>query len=84
MTIERRQDKRHPCTSRIGIFLAKGEHAVQETNILSGNLIDISLHGAGMSLPQILDKRVHLAYAAMESKELILHIVFHLQSSDSM
>ncbi len=77
MTKERRKEKRHPCTSKIAIFLAKGANAAPESGILAGNLIDISLNGAGLSLPQILDKRVHLAYTAMESKELILHVILH-------
>lgn len=71
---ERRKSKRHPCTAKIGIFLAQGEQGVQASATLSGNLIDLSLHGAGLILPQILDHQTHLAYAAMESKELILHL----------
>lgn len=77
MTRERRHEKRHPCTGRVGIYLAKGEHGSPATAVLPGILIDLSLNGAGLSLPQILDKRVHLAYTAMESKELILHLILY-------
>lgn len=77
MLLERRQNKRHPCTSKIGIFLAEGEYGTQKSAILTGNLIDISMKGAGLSLPEILDGRVHLAYTAMESRELLLHIILY-------
>ncbi len=77
MLLERRQNKRHPCTGKIGIFLAEGEYGAQKSAILTGNLIDISMKGAGLSLPEILDGRVHLAYTAMESRELLLHIILY-------
>lgn len=75
MFLERRQDKRYPCVHRVSIFLAKGEHGKPTTATLTGNLIDISLTGAGLSLPEILDDQTHLAYTAMESTELLLHVV---------
>lgn len=77
MLRDRRQSKRHPCTNHVGIFLAKGEHGPVESATLTGNLIDISSHGAGLSLPQILDGRIHLAYTAMESNDLILHVMLY-------
>ncbi len=81
MIKERRKAKRHPCNAKIGIFLAKGEYGTLTSATLIGNLIDLSLDGAGLLLPQILDHRIHLAYTAMESKKLILHLeLYHGES----
>jgi hypothetical protein len=77
MRKERRHSKRYPCTHKIGIFLAKGEHGTVESATLTGNLVNISSQGAELSLPQILDNRTHLAYTAMESQELLLHLILY-------
>ena len=77
MRKNRRQANQHPQANKIGIFLAKGEHGPVASATLTGNLVNISRRGAKLSLPQILDNRTHLAYTAMESKELILHLVLH-------
>lgn len=74
MDIERRQNKRHPSTYKVGIFLARGEHGSAQSATLAGNLVDISAKGATLSLPEILDGQNHLAYTAMGSSSLILHV----------
>ncbi len=77
MQKERRKTKRYPCTDKVGIFLARGEHGSRESATLTGHLFEISSQGAGLSLPQILDSRTHLAYTAMESKDIILHVILY-------
>ena len=84
MQFERRKGRRYAYNGKVGIFLAKGEGTPPKSAILTGNLIDISLHGAGLSLPEILDGRVHLAYTAMESSEMILHIILYYKDGQEV
>ena len=77
MKRERRHGTRQPCKNNVGIYLARAEDGSPCSAVLPGNIIDISPLGARLSLPQIFDRRVHLVYTAMESQELILHIVVH-------
>ncbi len=84
MTQEQQREERYPCHGKAGLFLADQNGHTALTEILHGQLLDISSRGASLALAEIITDRKHLAYAPMESDRYKLYIVLFLGDDEEL
>ncbi len=82
MTIERRLAKRYATEEKVNLFLRDAADSQRLTETVEANLIDISLHGAGIRLLQVVIDGNHIFYAPLDSPDKVLCLEFPLITTD--